>query len=346
MSMNLKELSNRLGLSQTTVSRALNGYPEVSETTRRKVVAAAERYGYRPNSGARMLATGRTMSIGHVIPSSTRHEVVNPVFTDFIAGAAEIYAKSGYDMRLTVVDAADEETAYRRIAAKGTVDGIIVHTPWPGDPRIPLLQQIGLPFVVHGRTLTELDAQIHWVDVNNLRAFERAANLLLDFGHREIGLINGQEFMGFAIRRRAGYEKALAARDIALCPEFIESVEMTEAAGHAAAARMLALPNAPTAFLVSSMLMAIGVRRAVHDRGLILGRDVSVVIFDDDLSYIRNGSAEPIFTATRSSVRQAGRECAALLLDVVADPSQEPRHVLLEAELVLGASTGPAPSRA
>lgn len=342
--MNLKQLSEQLGLSQTTVSRALNGYPEVSESTRRRVVDAAQRFGYRPNPGARMLATGRTMAIGHVIPSTTRHEVVNPIFADFIAGASEIYAKAGYDMRLTVVDAADEEQAYRRIAAKGTVDGIIVHTPWPEDPRIPLLQQIGLPFVIHGRTLTPADDEVHWVDVNNARAFARATELLLDFGHRRIALINGQEFMGFAIRRRAGFEKAMAERGLTPDPRHFAAAEMTEMTGYSAAARMLDAEGAPTAFLVASMLMAIGVRRAIHERGLELGRDISVVIFDDDLSYLRNGTEVPLFTATRSSVRQAGRECAALLLDIVANPDQPPRHILLEAELLLGASTGPAPA--
>ena len=101
--MNLKELSRELGLSPTTVSRALNGYPEVSEATRRRVVEAAGRLNYRPNMRARSLATGRAMAIGHVIPLSSRHEMMNPIFADFIAGAGEIYARNGYDMLLSIV---------------------------------------------------------------------------------------------------------------------------------------------------------------------------------------------------------------------------------------------------
>ena len=75
-----------------------------------------------------------------------------------------------------------------------------------------------------------------------------------------------------------------------------------------------------------------------------MGRDVSVVIHDDDLGYLKNGDDEPIFTATRSSVRHAGRLCAELLLDIIRDPRQNPQHVLLDAELVLGRSTGPVPT--
>lgn len=343
--MNLKQLSARLGLSQTTVSRALNGYPEVSEATRKRVEAAARRFAYRPNPGAKSLATGRTMAVGHVFPVKTRHEIVNPVFADFIAGAGEVYARGGYDMRLTVVPDDDEDRAYREIAARGSVDGIIVHGPRPHDPRVRLLTEIGLPFVVHGRTSTD-DAAINWVDVNNRRAFERATTFLLDFGHRRIGLVNGLESMDFAIRRRQGYARALAAHGVAEAPELLASDEMTETSGYRAARRMLAGQAPPTAFLASSMISGVGVRRAIQDAGLVLGRDVSVVIHDDDLSYMKNGEAEPIFTATRSSVRHAGRLCAELLLDIIATPRQEPRHVLLDADLVLGRSTGPAPARA
>ena len=98
--MNLKELALKLGLSPTTVSRALNGYPEVNETTRERVMAAAKRHSYRPNTRAIRLATGRAMAVGHVIPVATRHEIVNPVFADFIAGAGETYSRNDYDMLL------------------------------------------------------------------------------------------------------------------------------------------------------------------------------------------------------------------------------------------------------
>jgi len=79
--MNLKELAQQLGLSPTTVSRALNGYPEVNETTRERVMAAAKRHHYRPNTRAIRLATGRAYAIGHVIPLATRHEIMNPTAT-------------------------------------------------------------------------------------------------------------------------------------------------------------------------------------------------------------------------------------------------------------------------
>lgn len=341
-SMTLKELAQILGLSPTTVSRALNGYPEVSESTRRRVAEAATRHNYHPNVQAKRLATGRAMAIGHVIPISTQHEIVNPVFADFIAGAGEVYARAGYDMIISIVADDDEEQAYRTLRSKGNVDGVIVHGPKRGDPRPALLDELGLPYVVHGR-VSDYAAPYAWVDVNNTRAFERGTAFLSDLGHRRIALVNGLESMDFAARRREGYEAALAARGLARDPALMTAGEMTEAQGYDAACAMLSLPDPATAFLTSSLLSAMGVRRAIEERGLALGRDVSVLTHDDELSYMKNGTELPIFTATRSSVREAGRICAQMLLDRIAAGPEAPIATrLLEAVLVVGQSTAPA----
>jgi len=305
------------------------------------VADAARRHNYRPNTRAKSLATGRAMAIGHVISVSTKHEMVNPVFADFISGAGESYSRAGYDMVISVVNDDDETRVYRELKAKGTVDGVIVHAPRENDPRIALLNAIGLPFVVHGRA-TGAIAPYSWLDVNNRRAFQRATEFLLDLGHSRIALINGLEHMDFAIRRRNGYLEALAQRGIVADPALRQSDEMTEGYGFRAARMMLDLAAPPTAFLTSSMISAIGVRRAAESRGMKLGRDLSVITHDDELSYLRNGEDVPIFTATRSSVREAGRLAAAMLLDIIADPDRGPQQSLLEAELMVGTSTGPA----
>lgn len=346
--MNLKELSDLLGLSQTTVSRALNGYPEVSEATRERVQRAANKHNYAPNNRARSLATGRTHAVGHVIPTSTEHEVVNPVFTDFIAGASEIYARENYDMHLSVVSDDKEEATYRKIAMERSVDAVIVHGPIKDDPRIALLQEIGMPFVVHGRTggqdNADYEEEYTWVDMNNFRAFERATQFLIDLGHRRIGLLNGLEEMDFAARRRVGVQSALEANGLTMDPEMCYSSEMTEEYGFRATTALLAREDRPTALLASSIIIGIGVRRACDEAGLKLGRDLSLIVHDDDLSYLRNGSTEPIYTATRSSVREAGRICSELLMKKIADPDSPHEHVLMDAELIIGHTHGPAPS--
>lgn len=339
--MNLKQLSQHLNLSQTTVSRALNGYPEVSEKTRDRVLRAARDLNYSPNARAKGLATGRAQAIGHVLPISDQHEMVNPIFGDFIAGAGQTYAKEGYEVVISLVRDKDQEQAYRSIRSRGNVDGIIVHGPRMADSRIPLLTELGLPFVVHGRA-SEVNLPYSWLDTNNTRAFQRATEFLLDLGHRRIALINGLEFMDFAHRRREAYVKALGDRGIGADPALMRSEEMTEVFGYRSAHDMLRAEVPPTAFLVSSMITAIGVRRAIQEAGLQMGRDVSVITHDDDLGYLKNGDDVPLFTATRSSVRSAGMKAAEMLLRLIRNPECSPLTQLLEAELIIGSSTGPA----
>ncbi|MTI44900.1 LacI family transcriptional regulator [Roseibium hamelinense] len=339
--VNLKELSKALELSQTTVSRALNGYPEVSAKTRDRVVEMARQLGYEPNLQARRLATGRSMAIGHVIPRSV-HDMMNPIFLEFIAGAGQTYATHGYDMIISVVEDNNEEDAFREIASRKKADGVILQGPRINDRRHDLLDQLGLPFVVHGR-ITGAEERTSWIDVNNRRAFERATNLLIDLGHKRIALINGLETMDFAVRRRTGYETALQAHGLEPDQKLMSSADMTEPYGAETAIRLLKSQEPPTAFLVSSMISAIGVARGISLCGLRIGKDVSVITHDDALSFLPNSGEVPIFTCTRSSVRYAGIRAAEMIIQKVNEEGDEHAYEHLEAELILGQSTGPAP---
>jgi LacI family transcriptional regulator len=340
--MNLKELSERLNLSQTTVSRALNGYPEVKNSTRERVAAAAAKYDYRPNARAQTLATGKSRSIGHIVAMSNQNELVNMVFSDFIAGAGLVYAEHGYTMTLKIVPDDQELEAYRALSDRGTVDGVIVQAPARDDPRIDCLLALNIPFVVHGRA-SEVTAPYAWLDVNNTQAIQTATETLIALGHRRIALVNGRETLDFAARRRDGYRNALAAAGIGAKTDYMRSGDMSEPIGYEAARDLLALAEPPTAFVASSTVLALGIKRAIEERSLQMGRDVSVVCYDDDISYLPNAGAQPLFTAVRSSVREAGARCAALLIAQIAHPDTPPPTELWEAELVAGRSTGPAP---
>src|SRR5689334_4429008 len=149
--VNLKQLAQMLALSQTTVSRALNGYPEVSEETRRRVADAARRHGYRPNPSARRLATGKAGMIGHVLATGAAVDI-DPHFVEFLSGLGDYARGHDLDLVLSPADASDEETTYKRIVANKQVDALYVSSPRPADPRIALLQQLGFPFIVHGRS--------------------------------------------------------------------------------------------------------------------------------------------------------------------------------------------------
>lgn len=340
MPVNLKTLSESLGLSETTVSRGLNGYKDVSAKTRQRILEAAEHMNYSPNVRAQSLATGRSMVIGHVVPQTGQHEMVNPIFGDFVAGASATYSERGYNLLMVRVENKDEDAAYRKLHSTGAVDGVIIQGPSVDDGRISLLNEIGLPFAVHGRS-SGVDIPYAWVDVNNRRAFQRATQFLIDLGHERIALLNGLEFMDFAQRRRQGFLDAFKKSGVEPDQNLMFSAEMTEDFGYRETKKLLALDDHPTAIITSSYIIALGVRRAIEDAGFKLGTDVSVITHDDDISYLPNGTDVPIFTCTRSSVSDAGKLLAHMLINKIANPNEDCEPKLLEAELIIGQSTGP-----
>ena len=339
--MNLKELSKQLGLSQTTVSRALNGYPEVGETTRKRVADEAARLGYRPNAHARRLATGRSHAIGYVFPSD-RSVMIDPLFSDFVAGAAEVYAPQGFETLLHAGGREDEMAVYRRFAEDGAVDGVVVQAPHVNDPRIALLNELKIPYVVHGR-LDGIENGYAWLDIDNHGAFKKAAKLLTDLGHARIALLNGPENLTYALHRRKGYEAALSEKGLHAEASYVFSGVMTEENGYREAKRVLQLPNRPTALLISSMMMVSGAIRACNELGLAIGKQVSLIGHDDGLPFMNAEGLVPSLTTTTSSIRDAGIRVAELLLERIENPSSPLPAELWNVDLIVRGSTGPAP---
>ncbi len=340
--VNLKQLSKSLGLSQTTVSRALNGFPEVSEKTRAKVQAAAEKLNYRPSPSATSLATGKSRIIGHVVPVS-EHRMINPHFSDFVAGASDAYAEAGYDLLIRAALPEQEADIYRDFASRNRVDGVVVHGPMVHEPRIKLLQSIGLPFVVHGRAGDE-EHSYSWMDVDNRSAFEQLTHYLIELGHRRIALINGLESMNFARRRRLGYETALSDHKLPVDPDLVTSEDMNEPYGYRSTRRLLEASSAPTALIYSSILSALGGLRAVNEMGLRPGKDISLATYDDRLSFLQAGDGagqSSYFTSVHSSIQDAGRRVGEMLISQIKDKNSAPKFELWKSQMDIGKTTGP-----
>ena len=339
--MKLKELAERLGLSQTTVSRALNGYPEVREATRQRVVEAARRFNYRPNASARRLATGRAGAIGAVLPTDQRM-FLDPHYMEFLAGLGERLATDDLDIVLTPTATGDEFASYRRIAAGTRLDAVVLSEPTLNDPRVPLLAELGLPFILHGRTNT--DTPHAWLDIDNEGAFHHATNHLLDLGHTRIAFINADNRLTYAFNRERGYQSALAARGIDVGPRLISNGLMTDDAGFTAAERFLGESPRPTAFLVSSMMLALGAFRAIRAAGLELGKDVSMIAHDDVFPFLNADRMVPPMSTTRSPIRVAGNRIGELAIEILKGRAPKTIHELWPTDLIIRGSTGPAPA--
>jgi LacI family transcriptional regulator len=341
--VNLKQLSDMLALSQTTVSRALNGYPEVSEDTRRRVADAARRHGYRPNPSARRLATGKAGMIGYVMPTGASVDI-DPHFGEFLSGLGDYARGHDLDLALSPTAAEDEMATYRRVAANKQVDAVYVSAPRPDDRRIRLLEQLRLPYIVHGRS-EGLDFDYPHVDIDNEGAFHDAARLLAQLGHRRIALVNGDEGETFAVHRLRGTRSALADLSLSLDDADHHSAPMTEENGYRAGMALLARADRPTAILCSSLVPALGIVRAAREVGLSLPADFSLIAHDDVFSFIRPEGFPVPLTTTRSPIRAAGARVAERLAARIAGIETEPHGEVWRVDLVVRGSVAPPPGR-
>ena len=233
--MKLREFAKHLGLSATTVSRALSGYPEVAESTRKRVMDEAVRLGYRPNVNAVRLVTGRAGAIGVVMGRNSEFH-----FAEFMRGMAERLCQDEVAILVSPIannGTDDEVQLCRRLATSHRVDAIIVTSPKPNDERIRMLHELGMPFLVHGRSETGIPHA--WLDIDNEGAVYRSTAHLLDLGHRRIAMINGRYGFTFSLHRDEGYRKALESRGIAFDPDLVQHGDFTDEIGYRLARKLL-----------------------------------------------------------------------------------------------------------
>ncbi len=337
----LRHLAQSLHLSPTTVSRALNGFPEVGEATRQRVETAARALGYLPDRSARRLANGVAGAFGIVFPASDKR-LIDPLFAEFIGGVAEFTARAEIEITLQAVPPDDELEAYRRAAAQRSVDGFIVSSPYLDDPRIVELSKLNVPFVVHGRS--EVATSYPWLDIANRAGFEHAARLLANYGHRRIALIGGDRSQTFARDRYRGLLDGLRASGLGAEAATVHDCPMTEEMGYRMGSGAFDQPRneRPTAFLCSSIFIALGVQRAGRERGLYAPGDFSIIAHDDRPPYLRSEFFDPPLTATQSSIRRAGQRVGEMLQARISGTPAEALQEEWPCDLVLRDSVGRA----
>ncbi|MEO8756133.1 MAG: LacI family DNA-binding transcriptional regulator [Devosia sp.] len=307
--MTIKDLAGELGLSITTISRALNGYPDVGEKTRKRVREGAEKFGYRPNRNAQRLVTKRTHNIAWVQQDNDR-KFVDPHFVEVMAGVLRGARADNYDIVLASDTPEHEMRVYDRFVNDNSVDGFIVDLPRENDRRVSYLLEAGRPFVVHGRD--GRTGEYGWVDIDNYGNFYNLTRLLLANGHRRIAFINGDESFTYALYRHRAVVEALSDGGYAQdSVKIYNSLHPMGDAGFKLTTQALGDPNV-TAIIYSSALMAVEGHAAIL-RGAG-NRDIAIATMDDELHYIDLSPFAGQFTTVRSSLRDAG---AALIAELI-----------------------------
>ncbi|KAA8765977.1 substrate-binding domain-containing protein [Burkholderia pseudomallei] len=335
MKVNLKALSEALGLSRTTVSRALNGYDDVSEATRERVMQAAREFGYVADPTARRLATGRADAVGIVYPFGAG-DLGDPRFAEVVAGVTERLGESGLDFFIVSARPNAELDTYRRLVDGRLVDGLIVARTLVDDPRLRFLQEREFPFVAYGRTASA--KPYTWFDFDNEAGMHAAAQRLIAFGHRRIALVCAPRTLNFAAQRRAGFERALREAGIEPDAALIVECAFTRDGGYGAAQTLLALERAPSAIVVDNNIAGAGVFRAIVERGRRFVRDVSLIVYDGvspDVSFPHHASA-----VLQPTGHASGRAIAELMLGAIANPG-DAAHRLVSPVIEPGDTDGP-----
>jgi LacI family transcriptional regulator len=336
----LKQLASELGVSITTVSRALAGYGDVSAETRARVTSVARERGYVPSRVGRMLVSGRTDFVGMVLPVRAGH-LIDAFLGEFVVGLSEGFAMQGRDLFLAPATGTESELdVLRHIVDGDRADAIVLNRLEFDDARAHFLIERGFPFVAHGRLLTE-SRPFAWFDTDGEAAFAEAARLLVSLGHRRFGLITIAEPFTFAHLRRRGLEQALGEAGLALPPEAVVKVPMFDQnAALAAADRLLAREDAPTAILGITDAQALAVLEICRQRSIAVPEKLSVIGFDDVpvAAY-----ANPPLTTFDQHARESAAVVAGMITKLLDNPAATVSPHLITPEFVLRSSHGPAP---
>ncbi|HEU0221824.1 MAG TPA: substrate-binding domain-containing protein [Paracoccaceae bacterium] len=337
----LKDISRRSGYSVTTVSRALNGFDDVTEATRQRIEAIAREMNYRPNQVARKLVSGRSGMVGLVLeapPSAFEYGH----FFELVSGLSRAFSARDMDFVLHVGTGGDVLTTYKRLINRGTLDGFVVTAPEIGDARIALLLEREVPFVVHGHQIG--DASYAYYDADNRAISQAAVSFLADLGHRRIGLLNGPEQWTYAQERLRGFRDALAERGLPFDPALVRHGDTSQAYGAQAGAELLGDPStAPTAFICCNSLAAAGLLESLRARGLAVPRDISIVAHDDDLPQVQTDRLDPPLTVTWLPLRDCVEPLVELIIRRIRGEPVSDLQITNTAPLIERGSTRPAP---
>ena len=332
----ISDLAAELGLTKGTVSRALNGYEDISKKTRQRVKEAAKKRGYVPSTQARRLAKGLTETIGMVLPPMPS-QPVNTFVSEFITSVSTTLHVHGYDLLVHSgsVDESEVEP-YRRLVQSRKVDGFVVFRTREHDPRVEYLLEEGFPFVTHGRTarMEEHD----WFDIDGEKAFRQATSHLIGLGHQQIGLVGGGKGFYSAQLRAKGFQKMMEESGLEIAPSMETQGNLTGRGGEEAAHELLKTPPRPTAILCANDATALGVIKAAMELGFQIPNQLSVIGYD---GIALGGYLQPPLTTLTFSIEESGKEVVELLLRRLKDPGLPFISRLASATLKLRGSEGP-----
>jgi DNA-binding LacI/PurR family transcriptional regulator len=331
----LDQVAERAGVGRGTVSRVVNGSPQVSNEAREAVQRAIDELGYVPNRAARALVTQRTDSVALVVSESGDRVFGEPFFAGVVRGISSVLSETQLQLWLAMAQTPAERERVEHHLTSQHVDGVMLLSLHDADPLPQLLEKRGLPVVLGGRPAAMLheDVAVAYVDADNEGGARSAVEHLLTLGRRKVAVIAGPQDMAVGVARLAGYREALDAAGLAPDELLVGYGDFREASGEVAMRTLLADRPDIDAVFAASDLMAVGAMRALRDLGRQVPADVAVVGFDDS---VIARQTDPPLTTVHQPVEAMGREMARLLLARIG--GAEASSIMVATHLVRRAS--------
>lgn len=322
----IKDVADFVGVSPSTISRALNAPEMVRKETVEKIQEATKILNYTYNSAAANLANSCTDALGVIIPSSEYS-----AFAINLTGVLEVCSRHNFNCRIAAsrFDSNLEREAMHKFHEQ-RISGLIM--AGVDEENCDYLQQMmddGIPSIVLWEVPRE---NFNYIAVNNYKAAHEVVEYLISLGHKEIAFLSGPVCARRNADKIEGYKSALADGGLPFRPELVHSQLPTFLGGKAGMKSCLACPHKPTAVICASDYLAIGAIRAIQDAGLSVPEDISVCGFDDvDISAFFN----PPITTMKTQAEFMGRTAADMLIRAISQRKPLDIHYMLEAELVV-----------
>ena len=312
MAATIKDIAKRLNISVSTVSYALNDGPRsVPEDVKQRVLQVAQEMQYRPNRVARNLVTRRSYTIG-IVPSEASSDIVlSPYLQNSLNGIVNTAEIRHYDVLFFSRYDQQQTREMANVLLDGRADGLIFLAPPTHAPVLDLVAEYGIPHVV---VAGECRAASPHFGVDNSGGARQALDHLLSLGHRKIGHLHGRLHMEDGLVRQLAYQEFLADNGLARREEWTAPGDFTIEGGYEGMKKILAAPDLPTAVFCANDEIAVGAIRAVHEAGLTVPDDLSIVGFDN-VSLAANFL--PAVTTIRQPVQELASEATSALIDLI-----------------------------
>jgi LacI family transcriptional regulator, galactose operon repressor len=328
MTVTLRDVAKRAGVSAMTVSRVINGGASVDPETQRLVESAILELDYVPNRVARGLVSQKTGTIGLIVP-----DVVNPFFAPVVRGAETTARKAGYRVLLCNSEADLRlEREYIDDLVEHRVEGLLL-APASDRSRVALLplMRSSFPVVLLDRSLPEIDCDV--VVSDSVAGARRLTEHLIKVGHRSIAHFTDSDDVSTGRDRLQGYREALEAAGIAYSDELVFRTTVDRIGGYRAAQQMLGLIPLPTAIFTVNNMTVVGAMEGLRERGLKVPEDMGLVCYDD-VEHL--AVLSPFLTVMDQPAETFGTLGAQLLFERISGKSgARSRRIVLQADLVV-----------